>query len=281
MAMDSKLRLFSPGDPHAKTVLFAGVPGLVEADLCLENGESTDLVLREASLISRSIPVATTGHHDEVIRITVPKILPAHQRKLLSVSLDLDPSTPPGTYDAEIRIEGAMETKRFAVQITVVQNYALSIEPEQFVFTSDSGSTVSGELVVRNEGNVPIRVTPIGEYPLRNLSWFECISREHDWRTIGRDRERYAESTETHDPQQQDEDFESLLIDNKDISVDPGSWAVVKFTAKLPDSLPANEHLRARPRIGTERFNVDIITPFVPSAGVTKSTHKRRYKKGG
>jgi len=279
--MDFKLKLFSPGDPHAETILFAGAPGLVEADVCLENGESTDLVLREASLISRSIPVAITGHHDRVARIAVPKILPAHQRKLLSVSLDLSPSTPPGTYDAEIHIEGAMETKRFAVQITVVQNYALSVEPEQFVFTSAAGSTVSGELVVRNEGNVPIRVTPIGEYPLRNVAWFESVSQEHDWRTIGRDRERHAETTEAHDSEQQEEEFESLLIDNKDVSVDPGNWAVVKFTAKLPDSLPANEHLRARPRIGTERFNVDIITPFLPSAGVTKSTQRRRYKKGG
>jgi hypothetical protein len=281
MAMDSNLKLFSPGDPHAKTVLLAGAPGFVEADVWLENGESTDLVLREASLTSRSIPVAATGLHNQAMRIAVPKVLRAHQRKLLSLSLDFGSSTPPGTYDAEIRIEGDMETKRFAVQITVVQNYALSIGPEQFVFTSDAGSTVSGELVVRNQGNVPIRVTPIGEYPLRNLDWFESVDQEHDRRTIGRDRERHAETTEAHDSEQQDEDFESLLIDNKEISVEPGNWAVVKFTAKLPDSLPANEYFRARPRIGTERFNVDIITPFVPSAGVTKSTHKRRHKKGG
>jgi len=274
--MDSNLKLFCPGDPHAKAVLFAGAPGSVEADVWLENGESTDLVLREAALISPSIPVA--GRHNHV-RIAVPKVLPAHQRKLLSVSFDLDPSTPPGTYDAEIRIEGAVGTKRFAAQITVVQNYALSIEPEQFVFTCAPGDTVAGELVVRNEGNVPIRVTPIGEYPLRNPLWFECVGGEYDRPTI--DRERRGEAPETRDSAPYDEDFESLLIDNKDISVDPGNWALVKFTAKLPDSLPANEHLRARPRIGTERFNVDIITPFIPSTGVTKPTQKRRYKKGG
>jgi len=282
MPSDAGVKLFRPGDPHDRAIVFAGEPSLMEADVWLQNDESADLLLREAFLVSSALPMRL--HRDRVARLPLPKVLPAGQGKLLSISFDLDPSTAPGAYDAEIWVEGDREVKRFPAQIIVLQNYALSLEPDQIVLSLARGGASSGELIVHNEGNVPIHVMPIGEFPLKDPLWFECgcecCCRERD--AVERDGGRHGESTEERVSDEDDEDLGTVVIENEDVSVPPGRWALVRFIVKSPEPLPANAHLRARPRIGTERFDLDILTPFEAEGGVPRhETHrKRKHKKG-
>jgi hypothetical protein len=249
-ANESAVRVFARGSTAGEPIVFVGEPSLLEADLWLHNEGDGDLLLDKATVISPALQ--KDAPRSEVARISVPRVLRARQRTLLSTSFDIDPSIPPGTYEAEIRLHRESGHESFLAWITVTQNYQLSLDPDQFVFAATPGSSVSAELVVWNEGNVPVEVTPMGECELKDPDRVEpcpcCCAREER-------REK------------EEDEFGRVRITNDNLVVEPGAWASVKFTVHLPESLPANAQLRARPRVGNERFNIDILTPAQPGHG--------------
>jgi hypothetical protein len=256
IARDSAVRLFSRGPSGEEPIVFAGEPASLEADVWLHNEEEDDLLLQRATLTC--LAMQKYAKRAEIARLSVPRVVAAGQRKLLSMSFDIDPTVPPGIYEAEVRLEGTAGSKEFFAQIIVTQNYQLSLEPDQFVFAGDAGRRLSGEVVVWNEGNVPVDVSPMGEVRLEDPDLRErcpCCGAQDELREKEKD------------------EFGSVVIANDTVVVEPGTWALVKFKVILPDSLPANAHLRARPRVGNERFNIDILTP-VAGGRLTKERKK-------
>jgi hypothetical protein len=238
------VKLFARGSSAGDPIVFAGEPASLQADLSLHNDGKEDLLLQHAKVISPALQRFV--EQPEVAHISVPRVLRAQQRKLLSVIFDVDPSIPPGSYDAEIRLEGSDGSQSFPARVIVIQNYQISLDPEQFVFETGAATSISSVLLVRNEGNVPVEVTPMGECELKDPERPEpCLSR----------------SAVVELKEKEEDWFGVLRITNTEVVVQPGTWAAVKFTLHLPDSLPANAHLRARPRVGNERFNIDILTP--------------------
>jgi hypothetical protein len=122
----------------------------------------------------------------------------------------------------------------------------------------------------------------MGEYVLKLPKRVECGRVVGERAAVIRDRRRYLEAFEDSESENEDEGFGSLVIKSEDMLVHPGTWALARFVVKLPETLPANGHFRARPRIGTERFNVDILTPFDGALGVTKQApvKKRKHTNG-
>jgi hypothetical protein len=244
---------------------------LLSAEVWLENDEPRSFQLRGASVLSTELRVAGDGTHAErVARIPVPRQVTAHQRRLLSVAFHLDRSTRPGTYQAAIVLEGDEDTQAFPARIIVTPHYELTIAPDELVFSAVPGATFGGEVIVSNHGNVPIEVFPLGEFPLEEPS--------RDVRCCCCDGVNASAGEEATD-EDEDEGFGVIAIDNERLIVAPGAWAVVKFVARLPDGLPANLHLLAKPRIGTERFTLNIITaPDAQGAGVRHGAGRRRSR---
>jgi hypothetical protein len=243
IASTKVVKLFARGSSAGEPIVFAGEPTSLQADLWLHNEGKEDLLLQHARLISPALQRHT--ERPDVARISVPRVLAARQRKLLSATFNIDPSIPPGSYEAEIRLEGSDGGQSFPARVIVTQNYQLSLDPEEFVFTANGATSISSELLVRNEGNVPVEVTPMGECELKDPERPEpcpCCSA--------------AEESK----QKEEDKFGFLRITNAADVIQPGTWTAIKFTLHLPDSLPANAHLRARPRVGNERFNIDILT---------------------
>ena len=258
MAAYTGVKLFSRNQPD-EGVIFAGDPGALSADVWLENRAASELHIRRASVLSKVVRAAEPGDSGRLARIQVPKRIQPHECHHLAVSFDVDPFTPPGTYDASIVLEGVDGNTIFPAQIVVTQNYSLSIEPDQIVLTVPPGGTGEGEVVVSNDGNVPIEVGPMGEYTLEDR-WREpvccCSCHEEEG-----DRIAEADGESSVD----DRRIGAVVIDNDPMTVEPGATVVVRFVARVPPDLPMNMHLRARPRIGIERFSLDVITP--PDAG--------------
>jgi hypothetical protein len=272
--MHSAVRLFGSGGEVSNGLSFIGEPAAVSGDVWLENDAAEALQLRRAVLLSASVPPPGGAARDQLARITVPRSVGPHARQLLSVSFDLDPTTPPGTYDAAVLIEGLQGHETFPARIVVLQNYSLSIDPDPIVCAASLAGTFSGELVVTNDGNVPVEVLPMGAVQLED-PWREpcCCCCHGDSR----------EASDDGPPER--EDFGVLVIDNERMTVPPGSSRVVGFTAAAPGGLRDNLHLRARPRIGTERFDLDILTGtagFVPellTGSGSRPSAKMRKKK--
>jgi hypothetical protein len=248
------LILYCDGNPSGTQVRFVSIPGDVNADLWLENRSSESVKLESATLLLPSALSDETDADQLEPTIEFPEEVPAHSRVPLSAAFNIGPTTPPGTYTGEIKVHSSQGTTRFEVAILVIQSYELSLDPEHFVFSHSDAEDLSSHLVVRNEGNVPIEVARLGDFPLRD-PWHAvycdpATDPESELRT------KYSELVAV-----EDEDYGSLTIENDHTVIAPGNWSVVHFAIKLPRELPANAHLRAAPRVGTERFLVDILTP--------------------
>jgi hypothetical protein len=272
VAAYTSVKLFSGNQPD-EGVIFIGDPGSLSADVWLENSAPSDLQIRRASVFSGAVRAAEPADRDRLARIQVPKRIRPHQRHHLAVSFDVDRFTPPGAYAASIVLEGEDGTTTFPAQIIVTQDYALSIEPDQIVVTVPPGGRFEGEVVVSNEGNVPIDIGPLGEYPLED-PWREplcccCCHDDHE-----DDDEHIAEAG--GEPLVEGRKIGTIVIDNERKTVEPGSIAVVRFVARVSADLPTNMHLRARPRIGIERFSLDVITPSGAGGDLRPASSRRR-----
>lgn len=259
MAIDAAVKLFSRHEAD-EDLVFVGAPGSISGEVWLENREAEQLELRTASVQSPHVRPTALTRTGRIAHIPVPKYLRAHQRELLSVAFDLDRSTPPGRYDASVVLEGPDGTAAFPARIIVTQHYSLRIKPDELVVTAVPGGTFNGEVVVFNDGNVPIEIAPLGEFPLED-PWRAprccCCGREDD-DTSADETEHGSEAERGSD---EAPEFGVVTLDNERATVAPAAFAVVSFVGRLSDRVPANIHLRARPRIGIERFSLDVITP--------------------
>jgi hypothetical protein len=236
----ASVRLFSRGKKASEPIVFVGEPSKLHGELWLENEEKEDIAFRRGVIHASSIQ--GTGGRAELARLPVPAVLRAHERKLLEVSFEIDKATVPGTYDAAILLESDTGHKKFPAKIIVFQLYKVSFDPAKYVITASSGSSVPGEVMVWNRGNVSVQVVPMGEFVLKDPTRPECC----------------CEKGEEEDAD--DNEFGSIVLTNDRLTIEPGNSSLVKYTIKVPESLPANSHLRAMPRIGNARFQIDIIT---------------------
>ena len=165
MALDARVKLFNRRDA-GEALRFVGEAGSVSGEVWLENREAREIELRPASLHAPQLRLIEGARAGGTARVSLPKYLRGHERQLVSIAFDVDPSNPPGTYDASLVIEDAEGTATFPAQIVVTQDYSLSIEPDELVVTAPPGGSFAGEVVVVNEGNVPIDVWPLGEFSL-------------------------------------------------------------------------------------------------------------------
>jgi hypothetical protein len=263
----------APGTP----IVFGGPPGGVEVELWLQNDRDEPLTIDSATLIAPK--VLDLGSDESELSVTVPSSVPAHDRVLVTVSFNIGPFVPPEAYDATMKFTAGAEELVFPAQIVVLQNYDLSVDPDQFVFKASAADVVSGHVIVRNDGNVPVEVTVMGEYPLRDPWRPVCCVQADAEPVLGfrRDSGSYSELSAQSDDK--DGDFGSVIVENENATLAPGNWRVIRFTVRFPDSLPSNAHLRARPRIGTERFNLDILTP--PEDAAPKPKRKAKTPEKG
>src|SRR5262245_47561765 len=102
--MPGDIQLFNRGKRPGEPIIFVGGPESLEADVWLLNDTDEDLALEQATVFSAALQ--REQQRIEVARITIPSVVSVRQRALLSESFDVDSTTPPGTYDAEIRLEG-------------------------------------------------------------------------------------------------------------------------------------------------------------------------------
>jgi hypothetical protein len=257
--MDSA-KLYSYGDKPDSPIILVGQRQQFRAQLWLENDSDKELHLRKALLASRLVRVV--DGEDRMTNIPVPAVLAARHRTTLTVAFAVDSWTLPGEYEAVIRLESASGTQEFPVRVHVPQSYAISIEPDQFVLAAAAGNTIADQvLVVHNQGNTPVLVTSIGEYPLRKPPWAGFLVGPVFRYALGEHNPSRQAEVAKEVATEREHDCGSILVENEETTVAPGTWASVRFAVKLSEAVPCGALLRATPRVGTERFSIDIVTP--------------------
>jgi hypothetical protein len=143
-------------------VEFVGPPQALSGRLLMHKTDQRNLLLTR-----RDALVATLGGMSPLrgpveAHVARATVLSGTEAREVSVTLSLDRYTPAGRYDLEIEIGGH---RRSAV-VTVAEVVALDIRPTSFVVDNMAKQVQEKTVVMRNLGNVPLRVADIGGVPL-------------------------------------------------------------------------------------------------------------------
>ena len=142
-----------------RPLTLSGPPRGIRGEFRLENSSDDKVVIRAPQVRppkkSRSSSAKPLADPQLVMRRIIVR---ARQSRPVPISLSLDPSTPPGTYHAELDIEGQVRS----VVIRVTEGLSATILPDEIVLPGKAGKVFERQIIVRNDGNVPVTVPKIG-----------------------------------------------------------------------------------------------------------------------
>jgi len=148
------------GASAKEPVQLSGPPRRLAGRLLMRNQHTETIVLRNALLSDRSGQLlgmpARYGFAPIVLR-------PAEER-LAPLVIALDPATAPGEYHVELDVMGHV---RPAV-LNVSESIALRVEPKRIFVPNNPDAPQRTQLVVTNDGNVPVTLGDIGYVDLRD-----------------------------------------------------------------------------------------------------------------
>jgi len=133
--------------PYGEPLLLTGRPTELTGRVDLHNPAGTNLVIREADLRdpNRVLP-------GKLFRqVLAPIVLRPTQRQSVTLTIALDPTTPPGEYRVELDLAG----RSHPVVLQVAEVFALKIQPSSFVVANLLNQVQEKRLIVTNQGNVP------------------------------------------------------------------------------------------------------------------------------
>ena len=226
-------------------VLIVGTREVVHGELWLSNPGAADVKLTGAA-ITVTMP---TGAEAGPIPLPPDVVVPANGVRRMIVEMGMQPLTAPGTYPAVLDLTTSAGDQGIPASMVVTAVHAPVIVPDRLIFTGVAASAVvDGAVVVRNEGNVAITVGPIADEPLLEVRAHPRVL------AVGTGGAMVVEPAVGLAP------TGTATFTNATPTIPPGGWAEVAISLTAPATLASNAHLRALPRIGTERFAVDLLT---------------------
>lgn len=150
--------------PQGETIVLVGQPGSLRGEFHLENPGEQRMVFRGARMSSVLPPKAVRAAPEvKPVAQKLPSVIvrPGERRRV-PLRMALSPTTPPGEYHAEIKLED----RTWPVVMHVTEKVALDISPGQLVLHNQPGATFKKQIVVSNRGNVPLKVDEVAPVPL-------------------------------------------------------------------------------------------------------------------
>lgn len=146
--------------PENGPIVLVGQPASLRGDLYLRNSSPERVVLRKLPLASGEQVAALRSARPgfaPAVRLSPGIIRPGHTGPV-SLSVSLDPYTPPGEYHAEMDMAGRM----VPVVMRVTERVDLRISPAELVIENRPDQTFQKQIVVTNTGNVPLTIGKLG-----------------------------------------------------------------------------------------------------------------------
>jgi hypothetical protein len=219
-------------------LVLIGEPGRIKGKLNLTNTGTEDMVLEGAQLRTAAATTKRSGAALEINKPLNPIIVRPGRSRSVSLKMALDPTTPPGEYDAELEAGGEVKP----VKVHVIEKVDIRLFPDRLIVREAPGGTAVKRVVIRNDGNVPVTVGDIGAVVLE------------DDRLQCRILRRFAAAIDTGNRDAEFEDYFRTLIEqiqgvlqqagalrvrsrSGSVTVPPGGTEAIDLEIHLPESL--------------------------------------------
>jgi hypothetical protein len=241
-----------------RPLVLTGPPRFVRGEVMVRNPGQEKVIVRQPMM--RSVAAATRGKHKTAAlpdtAISLRRIVVrAGQDRRVPMTLSLDASTPPGTYHAQLDVDGELRD----VVMHVTEDVSFSIEPQTLIIPNRPGQKIQKRIIVSNDGNVAVTVKPLGPIVL-DEDLVHCRALRGALADVGQtlktlDDFVVALGRRYHDL------YESLVmkLQNEKTSVEPGATAAIDLTITLPEKLDARFRYTASAPISTQNLSFTIV----------------------
>jgi hypothetical protein len=243
-----------------KPLVLVGPPSHLRGELHIRNSSAEKVIVRQPLMR----PVAPTGRGKQV-RMALPThddamtlrriVVRAGQARQIPIALALAPTTPPGTYHAELDVDGDLRE----VVVHVTEDVSFSLDPGQLVLLNHPGEKVHKQIVVKNTGNVAITVKSIGTVVL-DEELVHCRALRGALADVGATMKTLDDFAAALGKRYHDL-YENLIlkVQNEKTTIDPGDTASIDLTITLPDSLDARTRYTGFAPISTASLVFTIV----------------------
>jgi hypothetical protein len=245
-------------------LVLVGPPRDVRGQFRVENSTERKIVVRRPLLkAAAKVRSKTAGAVSGTEASALPEgavglrriIVRPGQSRPVPLALALDPTTPPGTYHAELDVDGEQRT----VVMHVTEEVSLSIVPRELVITNRQGGKIQKRVVFTNEGNVPLTVKAIGVVVL-DEELAHCRALRGALADVGETMKalddfaaalgrRYRAVYETL----------ALKVQNEEVTVPPGETRAVDLSITLPDKMERRSRYTGYAAISTGTLTFTIV----------------------
>ncbi len=145
---------------------FLGIPSQCVGELGLINTSSQKIKVRSLSTIGQSALKGAAEALGEVVVALRAKI-PSKGSLKTQARLQIDTFTPPGVYETKVVCGKQQEL----VQVKVLENHDLRIQPRHIKLKGASGDTLSYTIQLANFGNMPVVLHDAAMIWLEEKNW--------------------------------------------------------------------------------------------------------------
>jgi hypothetical protein len=230
----------------AEPLVLVGPPREIRGEFLVHNPTERKIIVRQPVLKAAATPAARTkaaaakaakagiAALPETVALRRIKVR-AGQSRPVPLSLTLDPRTPPGTYQAELDVDGEQRS----VVVHVTEDVSLALSPDEIVLPGRAGEKFEKRVVFTNEGNVPVQVKTLGAVDtMKNLDDFAVA--------LGR---RYRALY----------DAIALRVQNNEVTVAPGETQAIDLTITLPEKLEKRARYSGTAAISTSTLTFKVV----------------------
>jgi hypothetical protein len=256
----AKVAFISSAD---KPLVLVGPPRGVRGEVHLLNPGDEKLIIRKP--LMRSIAPSARGKSAKTAAKSAALlaeplalrriIVRPGQTRLVPIVLKLDATTAPGTYQAELDVDGVLRE----VLVHVIEEVSFSIAPRDLVIPNRPGQKIEKQIVVANTGNVPVVVKTIGALVL-DEELAHCRALRGALADVGAtlkslDDFIVALGHRYHDIY----DKLILKVQNDSTTVAPGDTAAIDLTITMPEKLDSRARYSTYAPVSTESLNFTIV----------------------
>jgi hypothetical protein len=243
-------------------LVLVGPPRDIRGELVVRNPTERKIIVRQpvlkaaAPAAGRSKAAAKAGITALPETVALRRIkVRAGQSRPVPLSLTLDPRTPPGTYQAELDVNGQQRS----VVVHVTEDVALVFSPDEIVLPGRPGEKFEKRVVFTNEGNVPVDVKTIGAVVLEDDA-AHCRALRgalHDVGDTMKTLDDFAAALGRR--YRAIYDTIALRVQNNEVTIAPGETQPIDLTITLPEKLDKRARYSGTAAISTSTLTFKVV----------------------
>jgi hypothetical protein len=244
----------------SRPLVLVGPPRDVRGELTLQNASDEKVIVRQPVMRLGSA-AARRGKHARAAQprqsmLTLRRmIVRARQARQVPIALALDSTTPPGTYEAELDVDGELRH----VVVHVIEDLSFSMAPAALIIPNRPGERIPKRVVFTNTGNVAISVKPVGPVVL-DEELVHCRALRGALADVGATLKNLDDFIVALGHRYHDlYEARVLKVQNEKTTIEPGDTKAVDLTITLPDKLDSRARYTGLAPVSTQSLTFTVV----------------------